>query len=72
MDKYIRRKGYNPDVNLKLFKEEEEKIKGAKNAGQEILQGIEYNIQKFKNYTQQEVKDAVADLVKVKRKQKCI
>ena len=29
MDKYIRRKGYNPDVNLKLFKEEE-KIKGAK------------------------------------------
>lgn len=65
MDKYISKKGYNPNVNLKLFKEEEQ-IKNSKNAGQEILQGIEYNIQKFKNYTQQEVKDAVADLVKVK------
>ena len=61
MDKYISKKGYNPNVNLKLFKEEEQ-IKNSKNAGQEILQGIEYNIQKFKNYTQQEVKDAVADL----------
>ena len=53
-DKYIKSRGLNPDVNLKLFKEE---------AG---IQGIDYNIQKFKSLAP----DAVKDLLKVKENKK--
>ncbi len=53
-DKYIKKKGLNPQVNLKLFKEE---------AG---IQGIDYNIQKFKEIAP----DAVKDLLKAKENKK--
>ncbi len=43
-DKFIKRKGYNPNVNIKLYKEEE-------------FQGLEYNIKKFKNLAPDAVKD---------------
>lgn len=59
VDKYIRKKGYNPDINLKLFKEEEK-------LGINALQGIEYNIKKFGNIAIPEVQSAVEDLKKVK------
>lgn len=59
VDKYISKKGYNPNVNLKLFKEEEK-------TGKEVLQGIEYNINKFKNLKGKDIEQAVADLLKVK------
>lgn len=53
-DKFIKAKGLNPKVNLKLFKEE---------AG---VQGIEYNIKKFK----ETAPDAVKDLLKAKENKK--
>ena len=59
-DKFISKKGYNPNVNIKLFKEEQNK-----NANN-IFQGIEYNINKFKNIQEKDVQEAIADLVKVK------
>lgn len=58
-DKYILKKGFNPIVNLKLFKEEQ-------NLGKNTLQGIEYNINKFKNINSEEAQKAVAELIKVK------
>ena len=58
-DKYITKKGFNPGVNLKLFKEEQ-------TLGKDALQGIEYNINKFKNIKSEEVQKAIADLIKVK------
>lgn len=63
VDKFISKKGFNPNVNLKLFKEEEENLK---NNSKEIYQGIEYNIKKFANNKSKEVQDAIADLVKVR------
>ncbi len=62
VDKFISKKGYNPNVNLKLFKEEE----SLKNTPKEIYQGLEYNIKKFGKNTTKEVQDAVADLIKVR------
>lgn len=56
-DKFISKKGYNPIVNLNLFKAEKNK---------EAYQGIEYNINKFKNIQAEDVQDAVQDLIKVK------
>lgn len=56
-DKFISKKGYNPIVNLNLFKAEKNK---------EVYQGIEYNINKFKNIQAKDVQDAVQDLSKVK------
>lgn len=56
-DKFISKKGYNPIVNLNLFKTEKNK---------ETYQGIEYNINKFKNIQAKDVQDAVQDLIKVK------
>lgn len=56
-DKFISKKGYNPIVNLNLFKAEKNK---------EAYQGIEYNINKFKNIQAKDVQDAVQDLSKVK------
>lgn len=56
-DKFISKKGYNPIVNLNLFKAEKNK---------EAYQGIEYNINKFKNIRAKDVQDAVQDLIKVK------
>lgn len=53
-NKYIKARGLNPDVNLKLFKEEQG------------IQGIDYNINKFKDL----VPDAVKDLVKAKENKK--
>ncbi len=53
-DKFIKVKGFNPKVNLKLFKEE---------AG---VQGIGYNIKKFKEIAP----EAVKDLIKVKENKK--
>ena len=69
-DKFMRKKGWSPDVNLKLFKEGETVAKrNAKKAAGEVkdvvVQGIEYNIEKFKNIKAKDVQDAVADLVKV-------
>ncbi|MDE6139254.1 MAG: hypothetical protein K2F57_07265 [Candidatus Gastranaerophilales bacterium] len=58
MDKFITKKGYNPNVNLNLFK--------ADNARSKKFQGIEYNIKKFGSMTQKDVQEAVADLLKVK------
>jgi len=58
-DKYIRKNGYNPDVNIKLFKSEEK-------SGKNVFQGIDYNIKKFGQIKTKEVRDAVADLVKIK------
>lgn len=43
-DKFIKRKGYNANVNMKLYKEEE-------------FQGLEYNIKKFKTLAPEAVKD---------------
>lgn len=60
MDKFIRRKSFNPDVNIKLFKAEQ-----LANV-EDVVQGIEYNIKKFSKYTQKDVQDAVNDLIKVK------
>ncbi len=56
-DKFISKKGYNPIVNLNLFKAEKNK---------DAYQGIEYNINKFKNIQAKDVQDAVQDLIKVK------
>lgn len=56
-DKFISKKGYNSIVNLNLFKAEKNK---------EAYQGIEYNINKFKNIQAKDVQDAVQDLIKVK------
>ena len=58
MDKFITKKGYNPNVNLNLFKAD--KTRGKK------FQGIEYNIKKFGSMAQKDVQEAVADLLKVK------
>ena len=49
----IKKRGFNPNVNLKLFKEEK-------------YQGIDYNIQKFKN----SAPDAVKDLIDTKQNKK--
>lgn len=57
-DKYISKKGYNPNVNIKLFGE-------GKKEGSSLVQGIEYNIKKFSQYSNKDVQDAVADLIKV-------
>lgn len=53
-NKYIKARGLNPDVNLKLFKEEQG------------VQGIDYNIKKFKDIAP----DAVKDLLKAKENKK--
>lgn len=58
-DKYISKKGYNPNVNIKLFGE-------GKKEGSSLVQGIEYNIKKFSQYGNKDVQDAVADLIKVR------
>lgn len=58
-DKYISKNGFSPLVNLKLFKAD-------KNPADRLVQGIEYNINKFKNIKSKDVQDAVADLVKIK------
>lgn len=58
-NKFISQKGFNPSVNLNLFKAE-------KNNNKNIYQGIEYNINKFKNIQAKDVQDAVQDLIKVK------
>lgn len=53
-NKLIKTKGLNPDVNLKLFNEEKD------------IQGIDYNIKKFKDIAP----DAVKDLIKAKENKK--
>lgn len=58
-NKFISKKGFNPTVNLNLFKAE-------KGNNKNIYQGIEYNINKFKNIQAKDVQDAVQDLIKVK------
>ncbi len=58
-DKYISKKGFNPNVNIKLFGE-------GKKEGHSLVQGIEYNIKKFSQYKNKDVQDAVADLIKVR------
>lgn len=52
-DYLIKKSGYNADVNLKLFNKDK-------------FQGIDYNIEKFKNLAPDEVKD----LIKVKNNKK--
>lgn len=58
-DRYISKRGFSPLVNLKLFKAD-------KNPADKLVQGIEYNINKFKNIKSKDVQEAVADLVKIK------
>ena len=58
-DKYISKRGFSPLVNLKLFKAD-------KNPADKLVQGIEYNINKFKNIKSKDIQEAVADLVKIK------
>ena len=58
-DKYISKKGYNQNVNIKLFGE-------GKKEGSSLVQGIEYNIKKFSQYSNKDVQDAVSDLIKVR------
>lgn len=58
-DRYISKKGFNPNVNFKLFDE------SGKNSA-DIIQGIEYNIKKFGQIKDTEVQDAIADLIKVR------
>ncbi len=53
-NKFIKAKGLNPNVNLKLFNEEKD------------IQGIDYNIKKFKDLAP----DAVKDLIKAKENKK--
>ena len=53
-NKLIKAKGLNPDVNLKLFNEEKD------------IQGIDFNIKKFKDIAP----DAVKDLIKAKENKK--
>ncbi|MBQ8669441.1 hypothetical protein IJ472_06650 [bacterium] len=70
-DKFMKKQGWSPDINLNLFKEEEIINKrNAKKAVGEIkdivAQGIEYNIEKFKNIQAKDVQEALADLTKVK------
>lgn len=66
-DKFIRKKGYNPGVNLKLFKSEGVNKQNGKGVqSDEILQGIEYNIKKFSQFKQKDVQEAIADLIKVR------
>ena len=43
-NKFIKNKGFNPNADIKLFKEED-------------FQGIKYNINKFKNLAAEEIKD---------------
>lgn len=43
-DKFISKKGYNPSINIKLFKEEE-------------FQGLKYNMEKFKNLAPEAVQE---------------
>ena len=45
-DYFIKKSGYNPDVNLKLFKEQK-------------YQGVKYNIEKFKDLAPDTVKDLI-------------
>ena len=52
-DKFIKSKKFNPDVNIKLFKKEE-------------FQGLNINIEKFKNLAP----EAVNDLIKVQKNKK--
>lgn len=59
VNKYISKKGYNPDVSLQLFNTE------SKNK-ENTIQGIEYNIRKFKNFQNEEVKKAVQDLINIR------
>lgn len=58
VDKFIAKKGYNPNVNLNLFKADKSRNKK--------FQGLEYNIKKFGSMQQKDVQEAVADLLKVK------
>ena len=52
-DKFIKSKKFNPDVNIKLFKEDK-------------FQGLNINIEKFKDLAP----DAVEDLLKVQKNKK--
>ncbi|MBQ8460087.1 hypothetical protein IJ541_08315 [bacterium] len=54
-DKFISKKGFSPEINIKLF-----------NTEKTALQNVEVNIEKFKNIKLQDVQDALADLIKVK------
>ncbi len=54
-DKFIKKKGYNSEVNLKLFENDKEK-----------LQGADINLDKFKNSKLKSVQDALKDLEKAK------
>jgi hypothetical protein len=61
MDKYISKKGFNPNVSLKLFSAEKQT-----NPTSKIIQGIDYNIKKFSSYAQKDVQNALNDLIKIK------
>lgn len=60
-DVFISKKGYNPKISARLFKEDTVK---------NPFQGIEFNIKKFGNSTSKEVQAAVADLIKVRDNKK--
>lgn len=66
VDKFITKKGYNPNVSLNLFKAEQKNGSKKARPQRSIYQGIEYNIKKFSQYKQKDVQEAVADLIKIK------
>ena len=49
-DRYISKRGFSPLVNLKLFKAD-------KNPADKLVQGIEYNINKFKNIKSKDISE---------------
>lgn len=56
-NKMISKKGFNPLVDPRLFKAD---------TAENPVQGIDFNINKFKNASSKKVQDAIADLVNVK------
>ncbi len=58
-DYFIKKSGFNPDISSKLYKEEE-------------LQGIKYNIEKFKNKAPKEVAELEKALENANKYRKCL
>lgn len=56
IDKYISKKGFNPEVNIKLFNPKT----------QSSFQSVEKNIKKFKNIKDLDVQKALTELIKIR------
>ena len=71
-DKFMKKRGWSPDVSLNLFKEKElidkrNAKKGLNEIKDIVAQGVEYNINKFKNINAKDVQEALSDLTKVSK-----